>query len=86
MEDGIGEVINLNNQRVIQDTMYTLLSVHHLCIIIRPFLLNGRPRIRETNESRSNDQRFCDWILQLSTSVKAPKKITRYSNHIEHEN
>ncbi|GFU10053.1 hypothetical protein TNCV_1797431 [Trichonephila clavipes] len=46
----------------------------------------GRPCIQETNESHSNDQRICDWMLQLSTSVKEPKKITWYSNHIGHEN
>ncbi|GFW49816.1 hypothetical protein TNCV_3866821 [Trichonephila clavipes] len=46
----------------------------------------SRPCIRETNESRSNDQRFFNRMLQLSTPVKEPMKITRYSNHTEREN
>ncbi|GFV56480.1 hypothetical protein TNCV_2209461 [Trichonephila clavipes] len=85
MEDGNGEMINLNTCCVIQNTMYTLLSIHHLLITIRPFLFSGRPCIRETNGSRGNDRRFCDRMSQLSTSVKEPKKIIWYSNQIEHE-
>ncbi|GFV91797.1 transposable element Tcb2 transposase [Trichonephila clavipes] len=74
MEDGILEVINLNTRWIIQDTMYTLISVYHPLIIIRPFLLSGRPCIRET-ESHSNDQRFCDRTdHQIGTSVHAPQR------------
>ncbi|GFW57716.1 hypothetical protein TNCV_2926351 [Trichonephila clavipes] len=55
-------------------------SYHH------PFFsLQRRPCIRETNDCH-NDQQFCDRMLQLSTPVQKPKKITQYSNLIEHEN
>ncbi|GFV97747.1 hypothetical protein TNCV_2313321 [Trichonephila clavipes] len=59
-------------------------GIHQPLIIIRSFLFSGRPCVRETNESRSNDQRFCNRMLQLRTPVDGPKEITRYSNHIEH--
>ncbi|GFW90453.1 hypothetical protein TNCV_76871 [Trichonephila clavipes] len=86
MEDRIGEMFHLNTSipYTVQDTMHTLLSFHHL-IICRPFLFSGRPCMRETNDCH-NDQQFCDRMLQLSTSVKDPKKIIQYSNLIEHDN
>ncbi|GFY24889.1 hypothetical protein TNCV_2690801 [Trichonephila clavipes] len=41
----------------VQDTIYILLSFHHLIIITRSFSLSGRPSIRETSDRR-NDQHY----------------------------
>ncbi|GFY22729.1 hypothetical protein TNCV_2179901 [Trichonephila clavipes] len=46
---------------------------HHICI-------------RETNESRNNDQRFCDQMPQPSSPTKGPKKITQFPKNPEYEN
>ncbi|GFV15641.1 hypothetical protein TNCV_4946211, partial [Trichonephila clavipes] len=57
--DGIGEMFNISPQRVIQETMHSLISGQQAIQGAIHSLLSTYRFIRGTTESRINDQRAC---------------------------
>ncbi|GFY05495.1 uncharacterized protein TNCV_218771 [Trichonephila clavipes] len=51
-----------------------------------PFFSLQRPTMYPRNQRLPQRPAVFDWMLQLSTPVKEPKKIIQYSNFIEHKN